>query len=81
MVVIRLSRKGAKNSPAYRIMAADQDYSRDGRNLEILGNYIPAGTQRGISLNRERVEYWLSKGAQPSATVRNLLKKQGIAVH
>ncbi|MCW5828745.1 MAG: 30S ribosomal protein S16 [Deltaproteobacteria bacterium] len=78
MVVIRLSRRGNRGRPAYRIVAADKTKPRDGRHLEVLGTHIPTGTQRGTTLHTERIQYWLSKGAQPSETVRALLKKQGV---
>ncbi len=78
MVVIRMTRRGNKNRAAYRIVAADKTHPRDGRHLEILGTHIPTGTQKGTTLNTERIQYWLSKGAQPSESVRTLLKKQGV---
>ncbi len=80
MVVIRLSRRGNKNRAAYRIVAADKTHPRDGRHLEVLGSHIPTGTQKGTTINAERITYWLSKGAQPSPSVVTLLKRQGIAV-
>lgn len=80
MVKLRLKRFGRRHQSFYRISATDARRPRDGRVIEELGWYDPeAGTpDKQLSLNRERVEYWLSKGAQPSDTVRNLLKKQGL---
>jgi small subunit ribosomal protein S16 len=75
MVVIRLRREGTKNRPFYRIVAADQRFPRDGRFLEILGTYDPLKTEKNIHVNLEAANKWISKGAQPSETVRSLLKK------
>jgi len=75
-----MSRRGNKNRAAYRIVAADKTHPRDGRHLEVLGTHIPTGTQKGTTLHAERIQYWLSKGAQPSESVRTLLKKQGIPI-
>ncbi|HPV50153.1 MAG TPA: 30S ribosomal protein S16 [Smithellaceae bacterium] len=77
-VKIRLTRMGAKGKPFYRIVAADQEYPRDGRSLEILGHYDPKKSPAEISLKEDRVRAWLSKGAKPTLTVSNLLKTKGI---
>jgi small subunit ribosomal protein S16 len=77
-VKIRLTRMGAKGKPYYRIVAADQEYPRDGRFLEILGNYDPKKNPAEISLKEDRVREWLSKGAKPTLTVSHLLKTKGI---
>ena len=77
MVSIRLARRGAKKAPVYRIVAADSRNRRDGRFLEILGTYTPSGANKGITVQNERVEYWLSKGAKPSDTVQRLIKQVG----
>jgi small subunit ribosomal protein S16 len=76
MVVIRLSRTGAKKRPFYHVVAADKRCPRDGRNIEQLGyfNPIASGEEFKIHLNIERVEYWLSCGAQPSERVERLIK-------
>jgi small subunit ribosomal protein S16 len=77
-VKIRLTRMGAKSKPYYRIVAADTDYPRDGRFLEILGNYDPKRNPVEINLKEDRVRDWLSKGAKATVTVSNLLKTKGI---
>jgi small subunit ribosomal protein S16 len=75
-VSIRLRREGAKNRPYYRVVVTDSRSPRDGKFLEIIGTYDPKQTGQNSSFNVERAEYWISKGAQPSDTVRSLLKKQ-----
>src|SRR5215470_4427266 len=75
-VSIRLRREGAKNRPYYRIVVADSRSPRDGKFIEIIGTYDPKQTGQNSSFSVERVEYWISKGAQPSDTVRSLIKKQ-----
>ena len=74
MLRIRLFRTGAKKKPRYRIVVIDREKRRDGRFLEILGHYNPCRNPAEIVLNRERVEHWIQCGAQPSDTVRGLLK-------
>ncbi|MCD7769131.1 MAG: 30S ribosomal protein S16 [Oscillospiraceae bacterium] len=74
MVKIRLKRQGAKKAPFYRIVVADSRSPRDGRNIEELGTYDPMVTPAAISINMERAKYWISCGAQPTDTVRGLLK-------
>ncbi len=76
-VVLRLTRMGAKKRPFYRIIAADSEAKRDGRFLEVLGYYDPKTEPATISLDMEKVRYWLAKGAQPTETVRSLIKKVG----
>jgi len=76
-VKIRLARHGAKKKPFYRIVAADSEFSRDGRFLEIVGTYNPLIDPAEVSLKQERVKYWIDQGAIPTATVKNLLKKEG----
>ncbi len=78
MVKIRLTRKGAKKRPFYRVIAADSRARRDGPFLEILGTYNPLKDPSEIKINMERAEYWLSHGAQPSSTVKKLLKLAGL---
>jgi small subunit ribosomal protein S16 len=75
-VSIRLRREGSKNRPYYRIVVADSRGPRDGKFIEILGTYDPKLTGQNSSFSVERAEYWISKGAQPSDTVRSLIKKQ-----
>lgn len=78
MVKIRLTRVGAKNKPAYRIVAMDSREPRDGKHLEILGFYDPKTDPATVQLKEERILYWLSQGAQPTDTVLSLLKKYGV---
>lgn len=75
-VSIRLRREGTKNRPYYRVVVTDSRSPRDGKFIEILGTYDPKQTGQNSSFNVERAEYWISKGAQPSDTVRSLIKKQ-----
>ena len=75
-VSIRLRREGAKNRPYYRVVVADSRSPRDGKFIEIIGTYDPKQTGQNSSFNVERAEYWISRGAQPSDTVRSLIKKQ-----
>ena len=74
-VKIRLKRIGAKNDPAYRLVVADGRSPRDGRFIEELGTYQPARSGQKFTVNLERANYWISKGAQPSDTVASLLKR------
>jgi small subunit ribosomal protein S16 len=75
-VSIRLRREGTKNRPYYRVVVADSRSPRDGKFIEIIGTYDPKQTGQNSSFSVERAEYWMSKGAQPSDTVRSLIKKQ-----
>ena len=79
-VRIRLKRVGRRHRPSYRLAAVDSRRARDSRVIEELGLYDPinANEDRQVVLKRERIEYWLSVGAQPSDTVRRLLEKNGI---
>lgn len=74
-VSIRLRREGAKNRPYYKVVVADSRSPRDGKFIEVIGTYDPKKSGQNSSLNVERADYWISKGAQPSDTVRSLLKK------
>jgi len=76
-VKIRLARHGKKKKPFYRIVAADSEFPRDGRFLEIVGTYNPLIDPAEVSLKQERVKYWIDQGAIPTTTVKNLLKKEG----
>ncbi len=78
-VRIRLTRKGTKKKPFYRIVAADIEKPRDGRFLELLGTYNPMVEPAEITLKEERIMYWLGEGAKPSTTVQSILKKQGVS--
>ena len=75
MVKIRLRRMGAKKAPYYRIVVADSRSPRDGRFIEELGIYNPMADGEKLKVNTERVQYWIANGAQPTDTVRGLLKK------
>jgi small subunit ribosomal protein S16 len=74
-VRIRLARYGGKKSPYYRVVAAHGEARRDGRFLELLGTYDPSKTEGHLSLKRDRYDYWVSVGAQPSDTVASLLRQ------
>lgn len=74
-VSIRLRREGAKNSPFYRVVVADKKSPRDGKFLELIGTYDPKKKGDNFSVKLDRADYWISKGAQPSATIRSFLKK------
>ena len=75
MVKIRLRRMGAKKAPYYRIVVADSRSPRDGRFIEELGTYDPMAESDKIKVDMERAKYWIASGAQPTDTVRGLLKK------
>ena len=74
-VSIRLRREGTKNSPYYKVVVADKRSPRDGKFIEIIGAYDPKKPGHNSTLKIDRVEYWISKGAQPSDTVRSLIKQ------
>jgi small subunit ribosomal protein S16 len=73
-VKIRLARTGKRGHALYRLVAIDEHKKRDGRTVEILGQYDPHKTDDKLMVHRERVDYWLSVGARPTETVRHLLK-------
>lgn len=75
MLRIRLSRRGAKKDPHYRVVVSDQKSKRDGRFVEIIGNYSPAMKPVQLNLDLERVQYWVGQGAQPTETVRTLIRR------
>ena len=77
MVKIRLRRMGAKKNPYYRVVVADSLSPRDGRFIEELGTYDPLASPSEIKIDNERAQYWIKNGAQPTDTVRALLKKSG----
>ncbi|MCD8332253.1 MAG: 30S ribosomal protein S16 [Oscillospiraceae bacterium] len=77
MVKIRLRRMGAKKSPFYRIVVADSRYPRDGRFIEEIGTYDPRVNPAAIQVDAERAQAWIKTGAQPTETVKALLKKAG----
>lgn len=75
MLRIRLARTGAKKKASYRIVVMDREKARDGRSVEVLGHYNPRREPPELVINRERANYWISRGAQPSETVQSFLKK------
>jgi small subunit ribosomal protein S16 len=74
-VSIRLRREGALNRPYYKVVVADSRSPRDGKFIEIIGTYDPKKTGHNSTLKLDRIDHWISKGAQPSDTVRSLIKK------
>ena len=74
-VVLRMTRRGAKKKPFYRIVAADSRSPRDGKFLEMLGTYDPLKSENNIKIDAEKVTSWIKKGAKPSKKVASLLKK------
>ena len=78
MVTIRLRRLGAKKAPFYRIVVADSRYPRDGRFIEEIGTYNPLTDPATVNVDADRAQEWIKKGAQPTDTVRGILKKAGV---
>jgi small subunit ribosomal protein S16 len=78
LVTMRLSRIGSKKRPYYRIVVIDKRRARNGRFLEVVGQYNPIANPVQMEVNAERAQYWLSKGALPSETVRSILRKKEI---
>ena len=78
MVKIRLRRMGAKKTPFYRVVVADERYPRDGRFIEEIGTYDPNKNPGEIKIDAEKAQKWLGNGAQPTDTVKALLKKCGV---
>ncbi|WP_295616307.1 30S ribosomal protein S16 [uncultured Intestinimonas sp.] len=78
MVKIRLRRMGAKKAPFYRIVVADSRYPRDGRFIEEIGYYDPTTDPAELKVDTERAQAWIKTGAQPTETVKALLKKAGM---
>jgi small subunit ribosomal protein S16 len=78
MVKIRLKRVGAKKAPKYRVVVADERMPRDGRFIEEIGYYDPMTEPPTVKIDAEKAQKWIKNGAQPSDTVRSLLKKSGI---
>jgi small subunit ribosomal protein S16 len=76
LVTMRLSRIGSKKRPYYRIVVIDKRRARNGRFLEVVGQYNPIANPVQMEINAERAQYWLSKGALPSETVRRILRKK-----
>ena len=78
MVKIRLRRMGAKKAPFYRIVVADARAPRDGRSIEEIGTYNPMVEPAALNIDAEKAQAWIKNGAQPTDTVRGLLKKAGV---
>ena len=78
MVKIRLRRMGAKKAPFYRIVVAESRSPRDGRCIEEIGTYNPLVESNNITIDAEKAQTWIKNGAQPTDTVRGLLKKAGV---
>ena len=78
MVKIRLRRMGAKKAPYYRIVVADSRSPRDGRCIEVIGTYNPMTNPATITVDVEKTQTWIKNGAQPTDTVRGLLKNAGV---
>ena len=78
MVKLRLKRMGAKKAPFYRIVVSDSKDRRDGREIEVLGNYDPKANPALVHIDEEKVLNWLNNGALPTDTVRSILSKEGI---
>jgi len=78
LVKIRLRRAGRKKLPVYQIVAADSRAPRDGKFLEVVGHYQPTAKPHTVTIDRERVAYWMQTGAQPTATVRSLIRMTGL---
>ena len=79
MLMIRLSRVGARKQPHYRVVVIEKDRARDGRSIEVVGTYNPRTTPASLDLKRERIEYWTSKGAQMSDRVGKLMAQAATA--
>ncbi len=77
-VKIRLRRMGAKKAPFYRIVVADSRYPRDGRFIEEIGTYNPTTTPSEVKVDADKAKQWIANGAQPTDTVKALLKKEGV---
>jgi small subunit ribosomal protein S16 len=74
MLMIRLARFGAKKKPSYRVVVIDKERARNSRSVEVVGFYNPVSQPPVVNLKRDRIEYWLKNGAQPSDTISRLLK-------
>ena len=77
-VKIRLRRLGAKKAPFYRVVVADSRYPRDGRFIEEIGTYDPLKTPADVKIDADKAKQWIANGAQPTDTVKSLLKKNGV---
>ena len=79
MLMIRLSRRGARKQPVYRIVVIEKDRARDGRSIEVVGLYNPRANPATVQLKKDRVDYWVGKGAQMSPTLARLYKNAAAA--
>jgi small subunit ribosomal protein S16 len=79
VLMIRLSRRGARKQPFYRIVVIEKDRARDGRSVEVVGTYNPRTDPATVNLKRERIDYWTGQGAQLSDRVRKLVEKAAAA--
>ena len=79
MLMIRLSRRGARKQPYYRIVVIEKDRARDGRSVEVVGTYNPRTNPASVDLKSERITYWTAKGAQMSDRVKKLVDKAAAA--
>jgi len=79
VLMIRLSRRGARKQPVYRIVVIEKDRSRDGRSIEVVGLYNPRTSPATVQLKKDRVDYWVAKGAQLSPTLARLYKNAAAA--
>ena len=79
MVKIRLQKVGKKRKPSYRVVVADSRAPRDGKFIEVIGHYDPLTDPATVEIKEERALEWLRRGAQPTQTVANILKKAGVA--
>ncbi len=75
MLMIRLSRVGARKQPYYRVVVIEKERARDGRSVEVVGTYNPRTSPATVDLKRDRIDHWVSKGAQMSATVARLFQR------
>ena len=75
MLMIRLARVGARKQPHYRVVVIEKERARNGRSVEVVGTYNPRTTPMSVNLKRDRVDYWVSKGAKMSETVARLVSK------
>lgn len=78
MLMIRLQRLGKSKHPSYRLIVSEKQRDPQARHVEVLGHYVPTSQPKTIELKEDRIKYWMSVGAQPSATVHNLLMSRGI---
>ncbi len=79
MLAIRLARFGAKKKPTYRVVVIDKERARNSRSVEVVGHYNPVAQPAQVELKRDRIDYWMKNGAQPSDTVIRLMKKEPVA--